>query len=379
MFAVRFTPPLLAAHGLFAVLLLSLPPKWATLHISGGLLVLALLLARRADWQHPALRGFARTSAWWLIPVTLAGIGQQVAGLETASSWGDLIKLNLRLLGVGLGILLLLERRWLTLRGAVLIALAVIAVTALSGYVDWALRHGADPRAWRNLNVTGLAGNPNVYGTFAALGLVLTAGLLRLRPRNPVLWLLVPLMLAALWGSDSRGGWLVSLTGLLVLYWPLRHRLVAGLVLLAGALLYVYVIGGGLPDEMLGSSDRLRVQAALFSLQRIAESPLLGWGIDAFRDLPGANLSSSHNMLLDLALGGGLLTLAGWLWSTGRLALALEQDGRWPARIMLALLATATLAGCLEYPLLNSNHFVGIWMLVTGFSWWVLQGERGHS
>lgn len=375
MSAVRFVPSVITAHGLFALLLLSLPPKWASLHISGGLLVLTLLLARRADWRSPALRGFARTSAWWLVPVTLAGIGQQLIGLESASSWGDLIKLNLRLLGVGLGILLLLERRWLTLRGAVLIALAVIAITALSGYVDWGMRHGFDPRTWRNLHVTGLAGNPNVYGTFAALGLVLTAGLLRLRPRNIVLWLLIPLMLAALWGSDSRGGWLVALTGLLVLYWPWRHRLLAGLALLTGALLYVYVIGGGVPDEMLGSSDRLRVEAALFSLQRITESPLLGWGIDAFRDLPGANLSSSHNMLLDLALGGGLLTLAGWLWSTGRLALALEHDGRWPARIMLALLATATLAGCLEYPLLNSNHFVGIWMLVTAFAWWVLRGR----
>ena len=373
MSAVRFTPSVITAHVLFALLLLSLPPKWASLHLSGGLLVLTLLLARRADWHSPALRGFALTGAWWLVPVTLAGIGQQLLGLESASSWGDLIKLNLRLLGVGLGILLLLERRWLTLRGATLIALAVIAVTALSGYVDWAMRHGVDPRAWPHLYLTGLAGNPNVYGTFAALGLVLSAGLLRLRPRNPVLWLLVPFMLAALWGSDSRGGWLVGLSGLLVLYWPLRHRLLAGLIVLAGGLLYVYVIGGGVPDEMLGSSDRLRVEAALFSLQRIAESPLLGWGIDAFRDLPGANLSSSHNMLLDLALGGGLLTLAGWLWSTGRLALALERDGRWPTRIMLALLATATLAGCLEYPLLNSNHFVGIWMLVTGFSWWVLR------
>lgn len=370
----RPRPVVIAAHGLFAVLLLSLPPKWATLHLGGGLLVLSLLLARRNDWRSPALRGYLATGLWWLVPVTLAGIGQQLMGMETASSWADLIKLNLRLLGVGLGILLLLERGWLSLRGAVWVALAALAVTALSGHIDWLQRHGTDLQAWPRPYFTGLAGNPNPYGSFAALGLILSAGLLRTRPSNIGLWLLILLLLSAIWGSDSRGAVLVSLTGLLILFWPWRHRLLAGLALLAVALVYVYVLAGGIPADELGRGDRLRIEGALFSLHRILESPLLGWGIDAFRDLPGAPLSSPHNLLLDLALGGGLLALAGWLWSTGRLALRLECDGRRETRLMLALLAAAVVAGGIEYPLLNSTHFLNIWMLVTGFSWWVLRG-----
>ncbi|BCO31971.1 hypothetical protein TspCOW1_20740 [Thiohalobacter sp. COW1] len=372
----RSRPAVIAAHGLFALLLLSLPPKWASLHISGGLLVLALLLARRGDWRRPALRGYLAASAGWLVPVTLAGIGQQFIGMETASSWADLVKLNLRLLGVGLGILLLLERGWLSLRGAVWIALAALAVTALSGHIDWLQRHGTDLQAWPRPYFTGLAGNPNPYGSFAALGLILSAGLLRARPSNVGLWLLAALLLSALWGSDSRGAVLASLTGLLVLFWPWRHRLLAGLALLAIALVYTYVLTGGIPADELGSGDQRRIEAAWFALHRILESPLLGWGIDAFRDLPGAPLNSPHNLLLDLALGGGLLALAGWLWSTGRLALMLERDGRGETRLMLALLATAVVAGCIEYPLLNSTHFLNIWMLVTVFAWGVLRGSR---
>lgn len=371
----RSRPALIVAHGLFAVLLLSIPPKWAGLHLSGGLLVLALLLARRTDWRAPALRGYLAASAWWLVPVTLAGIGQQLMGMETASSWADLVKLNLRLLGVGLGLLLLLERGWLTSRGAVWIALGALTVIALSGHVDWVQRHGADPLDWPSPYFTGLVGNPNPYGTFAALGLILSAGLLRARPSNIGLWLLAALMLSAIWGSDSRGAVMVSLTGLLILFWPWRHRVLAGLALLAIALVYTYVLAGGIPADELGSGDQRRIEAAWFSLHRILASPLLGWGIDAFRDLPGAPLNSPHNLLLDLALGGGLLALAGWLWSTGRLALMLERDGRRETRLMLALLAAAVVAGGIEYPLLNSTHFLNIWMLVTCFCWWILRSE----
>ena len=99
--------PSLAAITLFFIYFLRLPPKWATLHISGFLLVLSILYARRDTWRSEAMRAYLFITCAWLIPFIMVAIWQNVIGLDAATTWPEIVRLVLWVLGVGMGILVL--------------------------------------------------------------------------------------------------------------------------------------------------------------------------------------------------------------------------------------------------------------------------------
>jgi hypothetical protein len=372
-----FSAPSLAALTVFAIYLLSLPPKWATLHISGFLLLLTLLLARRDTWQAPAMRTYLLITCAWLVPVILAGLWQHMAGLETATAWTSLLKLVLRMLGIGLGILLLLQRGWLTLRSATVAVLCVLAANALAGFGEWLFYTDHSLTGWRDYRMAGLAENPNPFGTFMALTAIASAGLLRSQRRYALLWLLLLLAVAAVWASGSRGALLTCAAGLLVLYPPANRTNIIGLLLAIGAFAALYFMTD-MHITSLGS-DQQRMEVARFAIEKVLEAPLSGWGMDSFTSLPGRPaLAAPHNMLLDLAVTSGVIALFGWFGSTSKLMLDLARSRSWNTRVSLAVLMAATVAGILEYSLLNSLHYQGIWMLATAFACWTLATAR-HS
>jgi len=73
-------------------------------------------------------------------------------------------------------------------------------------------------------------------------------------------------------------------------------------------------------------------------------------------------------MWLDLAVSSGLVALAGAMLSTVLLAYRLFRCGQPAARLALAVLAATVAAGTLEYSILISTQFRGIWVTVTALA-----------
>jgi hypothetical protein len=60
--------------------------------------------------------------------------------------------------------------------------------------------------------------------------------------------------------------------------------------------------------------------------------------------------------------------LIAWVLSTALLVSRLRRSEHASARLALALLAAAIMAGMTEYSILLSTHFRGIWVLVTALA-----------
>ena len=369
----------LAAFFLLFVFALSLPPKWASLHIAGLALVFSAGFARREDWCSPAMRTYLLCTTLWLIPVLLTASLQHALGVSTAPGWHELPVFVLRMLGIGLGLIVLLQRGWLSLHSAIFALLCALAIHAGAGLIDLLATPNASLTHWRELRINGLVFNPNPFGLFMALTAILSAGLLRNPPRRPLLWALLIAALLGVWASGSRGAILTVATGFAVLFPPVnRTRL---LVYLGGvaltAMVYLYASAG--VQHAATHSDNARMQIIAFTLEQIRQAPWLGWGIGAYEHLPGHVVNAPHNMWLDLALSSGLVALAGALASIALLAYRLYRRGHPAARLALAVFAASVLAGTLEYSILDSTHFRGVWVLVTAIACYALNERLMHA
>lgn len=361
------SPASVAAFFLLFILALSLPPKWASWNMAGLALVFAMGFARREDWRSVAVRSFLLYTALWLVPVLLTAGLQHILHVATASTWYEPLVLVLRMLGIGLGMIILVDRGWLTLHSATLALICALFIHAGAGFLAWLISPAASLGEWRGLRVTGLVSNPNPFGTFMALAAILAAGLLRWQRYRPFLWGLLFLALFDVWASGSRGALLVVAVGMAVLFPPRSTR--SFLFYLGGAVTMaaIYLYSG--MRIFSPNSDSERLLAFSFALEKIRQAPWLGWGIDAYARLPGRiGPAAPHNMLLDLALSSGLIALAGWVLSTSLLTYRLIRCDCPAAHLTLAILAATVLAGTLEYSLLSSTHFRGIWVIVTALA-----------
>lgn len=359
----------IATFLLVFVFALSLPPKWASLHLAGLLLAFSVGFARRSDWRTTAMQTYLLCTALWLIPVLLAAILQHALGVGSAPEWQELPILVLRMLGIGLGIIILIQRGWLSLHSATLALLCALAIHAGAGLTQLITEPHTSLAGWRQLRINGLVFNPNPFGMFMALTAVLSAGLLREQLRRPMLWALLITALLCVWASGSRGAALTTAVGLVFLFPPInRTRWLVYLgcgVLMASVYLYVALH----TPSLYSGSDTERMQAFAFSLEKIRMAPWIGWGLEAYEYFPdriGPN--APHNMWLDIAVSSGLVALAGALLSTALLAYRLYRCGHPAAQLALAVFAASVLAGSLEYSILISTHFRGIWVVVTALA-----------
>ena len=122
------------------------------------------------------------------------------------------------------------------------------------------------------------------------------------------------------------------------------------------------------------------MQAFSFSLQKIRMAPWIGWGIGAYEYFPDrVGPNAPHNMWLDLAVSSGLVALAGGLLSAALLAVRLYRQSQPAAQLALAVFAAALVAGTLEYSILDSTHFRGIWVLVTAIACCTLSASPSQT
>lgn len=352
------------------LLVLSLPPKWPTLHLAGLILVLFALAHPRRLWSDTAARTYLGLTLLWFGPVLATAALQIAGGLGSAPEPGALALLSLRILGIGLGLIWIVRAGWLDLHGAAIAVLGALAFHVGAGLYEWLTQAGAV--GWRGERINGLTFNPNPFGMFMALTAILAAGIARMRdaPRR-LLISLSAVALVCIWASGSRGALLAALAGFVVLYPPntlARAALIgtAGLAAAAG----IWLSGAG--SGMVASNDE-RLMALMFSLDLIRESPWLGWGYNAYEHLPGRyGPGSPHNMLLELWVSSGFVALAGWIVSTGVLAVQLARRATPAAQVVLALLVAACIAGILEYSLTDSTHFRGTWVILTALACCIL-------
>lgn len=356
---------------LLTIFIFSIPAKWATVHISGALIVLALLLSDRSYWSAQPTQDYARYTLLWLVPVLGASFAQQILHLDTATPWEEQVTLTLRVLGVGLGLLLMLHKGWVSIRQLGFLVMGCLLVHGVIGITQWAINPSASLAAWRAIRVEGIVGNPNPFGFYMALGVVLCAALLRgaspSRASRLALWACAAIFALGILGSGSRGAVITASAGLVVLFPPSSPRRVGLYAAVLGALVLAYLSSDW--QNAIAHSDSSRAQALLFSLDAIAQRPLSGWGFESFMRLPGhTGINSPHNMLADLALSSGVIALAAFLLALGLVTYRLLLLRTSLSTTVLALLATTFVAGTLEYSVLSSNHFRAPWVLIVALA-----------
>ncbi|MDX9887464.1 O-antigen ligase family protein [Thauera sp.] len=356
---------------LLTIFIFSIPAKWATVHISGALIVLALLLSDRSYWSAQPTQDYARYTLLWLVPVLGASFAQQLLHLDTATPWEEQLTLTLRVLGVGLGLLLMLHKGWVSVRQLGFLVMGCLLVHGVIGITQWAINPSASLAAWRAIRVEGIVGNANPFGFYMALGVVLCAACLRgaspSRAARLALWACAAIFALGILGSGSRGAIITASAGMAVLFPPSSPRRIGLYVAVLGSLLLAYLSS----DWQVANahSDGSRTQALMFSLDAISQRPLTGWGMESFMRIPGhTGINSPHNMLADLALSSGIISLAAFLLALGLVIYRLFLLRTSLSTTVLALLATTFVAGTLEYSVLSSNHFRAPWVLIVALA-----------
>ncbi|MFV8825154.1 O-antigen ligase family protein [Thauera sp. WH-2] len=375
----HLAPASVATMALLTIFVFSTPAKWATLHISSVLILLTLLLARRDFWVSLPVRAYVGLTLLWLLPVTGATALQHLQHLETATSWSEQAIFILRVLGVSLGVLFLLQKQWITLRQLTFVIVGSLLVHGLIGIGQWILHPDFSLTAWRSIRIQGIVGNPNPYGLFMALGLVLSAALLRDRGTSQMqrlaLWIAASIFALGILSSGSRGAIITAATGIAVLFPPNTTRRIGLYSAILGSLAFAYFVSNW--QDANAHSDDTRAAALKFSLQSIAQRPLAGWGFQSFMRIPGhSGINAAHNMLADLALSSGVIALGTFLLSITWVGYRLLRMNTPLTQTLLALLACAFVAGTLEYSILSSNHFRGPWMLLVALACQALGAAR---
>lgn len=363
--------------SVLALFVLSLPFKLATVHVAGGLLLLTAFGLRRNDFGPGPVRAFAETSLAWLVPVMLAGLWHAFSNTPSAAPFAETVKVWARILGVGLGLLVLLQREYVSLRAVTLVMLAAIVVVAASGYYEWFVQWQAGRLPdWSSRRISGWVFHPNPFAFCIALGVVISAALLRARQGGTWPWPLIAVSVPLLWASGSRGSIIAVLAGLCCLVSVKDRRLLWVLSGVGVALAVAY--GMDWLDFQRAGSDRTRGAILRFALAKWVEAPWFGWGIGSLPVLEGhVQHQAAHNVLIDLAVSCGALAIAGWCYATGRMLLGLWHSSHPAARGVLAALVVVLVSGLVDYSLLTATIYQGAWVLAAVLACWVAPRQAG--
>lgn len=197
----------------------------------------------------------------------------------------------------------------------------------------------------------GFAGSPPFLGCMLALAAPF------LGKRNLALSLLVGLAVVL---SGSRAG-IAGYSAAMAVYLlsPKNAAIAAGAGLAAGVALTAHRLG----------SDSMRVDTWLTAIKAFWARPLLGWGMDGFADAfmllrdpftwgaqSAHGMESAHNVVLDIAVSGGVLGLVAWAFLFFQV---------WKQKFPRPVVAAT--AGVLTYGLFNPVPFTAF--VVLAYVW----------
>jgi len=218
------------------------------------------------------------------------------------------------------------ERRVLVLAVAIVVAEALIF--AFVGFAEWAVRDLLwNPEVITSnefhvyFRVNSLFWDPNVFGRYLAMAIVLLAALILWSNRTREILIaagVCAVLLLALFTTFSQSSFIALLAGLATLAalrWSFRWTVaIAGVAVFAAL---VYVIGSGMSLDDL--DDRTAGREGLISggLELFSDRPLWGYGSGSFAEAFIAHVvgsvppvSESHNEPLTVAAEQGLIGLA---------------------------------------------------------------------
>jgi O-antigen ligase/capsular polysaccharide biosynthesis protein len=231
--------------------------------------------------------------------------------------------------------------------------------------------------------VVGPFFNPNYFGLFAGLGVVLAIGVAVEAPRHRRLALLcLPILALAVMGTLSRGG--VAATGVGILAWLwFRNRQLA-LVIGAAAVVAGLVVTPLLVQARLDASNAAAVAAAQAGIsdsdQERFESvaagtslflldPVFGVGFGQYeyvspRFVGNSFATSAHNQYLKILAEQGMVGTALYVVGAAALLVAMRGSGsRW-RRTAIAMLAVYAVSGLFLEPLTTFQTSGVLWLVL---------------
>jgi putative inorganic carbon (HCO3(-)) transporter len=205
----------------------------------------------------------------------------------------------------------------------------------------------------------------------------------RRKVRRAVAWIVLALLLLALWMTQSRGGWIAGATVLFVSLALRSPRLWAGLPLLGGALAWMARRGVLMPlldalgtgGAVTGWAERIEIWSrALYIVQ---DFPFTGIGAGTYSDVvallyplfltaPGTVVPHAHNLLLAVAVDLGLPGLIAFLAllmvaAVCGVRVVRRPRARHPLAVALSRAALAALAGMLVHGLVDATTWITGW------------------
>jgi len=377
-------PSLLTLSLSILIAVLPLLGLLSAMAMTPALIIAAVLLAALAGWR--AVLDHPHRPLWIALG---AGLAWAVLSAAWSITPGTSALTALRvgvLMALGAAAYIYAGRVALSPRAGLGLALAlVVCITALltelipgGGVLRWA--HGALGLEYarfidKNIN-RGLCAL--VILSWPAMVVLQTAGQGRIA-------LVLPALLAVpVFGFDSRSAQLALVMGLLA-YLAVRAApkfMPRALAIVIPAALIIWPIAFPLLDRALFSEAAIydalpgtaqhRVEIWRFVTERIAEKPMLGWGMDTSRAMPGGDVMYQgerkylplhpHNSALQILLELGVV---GFALAVGLVALALR---RWAA-VDAPPHAQAAAAGLIVAYLCIGFTAFGVWQC-----WWIALG-----
>lgn len=370
----RFTIHSWVVGIVITIMLFSLPPKWSTLPLASIILLFALFFINREDVKSPTLRVYFMVSLAILVPTILASIMQHFLKMDTATEWHELFYLNLRILGIGLALILVLEREWITLEIFIKIVISVAAFYIITSLYFMYNDPRLDLTQWRGIRIDYWA-NPNSFGLYLSMVTVLVIGLLKIYPKKISLWLMGFATIICLYATGSRGAVIATMIGILVLFPPIYFRRAMSYIIATVIMISAFFI---LEFELTsGSSDSARIETLKFAWEAFLGSPWWGWGLKSFSFIPGHyGVHSPHNMWADAAVSSGIFALFFIAFVFAWVGLKLFLTKRLGAHLMLGLLTAYLISGTLEGSILVSTEWRNIGVIILAISVFVGWGSK---
>lgn len=261
------------------------------------------------------------------------------------------------------------------------IGLGFLSGGVLSVYMLWEVRRNVAPSIEQSLDANRIAVegiNQNYTAYSLAIGAAVLLLLWRTSVRKSRLTLLIGLVLIAA-GINFTGTRGAMLALALLLAWAAAYRLRPSLafkaLIIAGVLALV-VVAAGVVDELMRPTrvpgretgdlnGRLTIWP--YAREHIAERPVLGWGLGAFRILNPYNVVA-HNLVLELSVGLGMV---GLLLFAALIHSAIIRDTRTLAVDVRGRILTVGAIIVASLPIYLSGHWeqsAAAWVVIAIFS-----------
>lgn len=315
----------------------SIPLKNSIYEVSMASFVLLALVALFVEKDFRlffSVPSSAKKGYYSIAAILLSTLISNVLNLESLGedSWGGTLTFWYRFAIVPACLLYFLLKNYVSFKTILAGALVGLAVQVVAGYIHYFQIAGLLPEIIHSdfgYRVVGLAREPNVYGFFMGLGVLLVAwAFLGWSDRLPRFYQLVAgLFGLALLGlvalSYSRSSWLALSSGLSFLIWK-ESSSRGRLIMLSSLLIGCFLIALYFPSiierfetifDLSQNQDRLGPWRNAIAL--IIERPFVGHGMGVSLLAAHAEglggLWSLHNILLEIQFHTGVLGLACWV------------------------------------------------------------------